>query len=81
MIRQYVPNDFATLGADDFGFADTRAGARRWFHIDSHSMVVRALQMLAKQGEVDSDAPQKAIEKYDLLNPSAGTSGNAGGDA
>jgi len=81
MIRQYVPNDFATLGADDFGFADTRAGARRWFHIDSHSMVVRALQMLAKQGEVDSDAPQKAIEKYDLLNPNAGTSGNAGGDA
>ena len=44
-------------------------------------MVVRALQMLAKQGEVDSDAPQKAIEKYDLLNPNAGTSGNAGGDA
>ena len=40
-IRQFVPNEFASLGADSFGFSDTRAGARRFFKIDSHSMVVR----------------------------------------
>jgi len=81
MIRQFVPNDFATLGADDFGFADTRAAARRFFHIDSASVVVRALQKLAASGEVDADAPVKAAQKYDLLNVNAGTTGNAGGDA
>ncbi|MGL3808157.1 transketolase-like TK C-terminal-containing protein, partial [Paeniglutamicibacter sp. R2-26] len=26
-IRQFVPNEFATLGADGFGFSDTRAAA------------------------------------------------------
>ena len=40
-IRQFVPNAFATLGADGHGFSDTRAAARRFFHIDVHSMVVR----------------------------------------
>ncbi|WP_049347408.1 pyruvate dehydrogenase (acetyl-transferring), homodimeric type [Rothia mucilaginosa] len=70
-IRQFVPNDFATLGADGFGFADTRPGARRFFHIDAESVVVRTLQMLAKRGEVAADAPAKAFAKYDLLNVNA----------
>ncbi len=80
-IRQYVPNEFATLGADGWGFSDTRAGARRFFHIDAHSIAVRALQMLAKRGEISADIPAKAYEKYQLDNVRAGSSGNAGGDA
>ena len=67
-IRQFVPNDFATLGADGFGFADTRPGARRFFHIDAQSMVVRALQLLAKDGKVPADAAAKAFAKYALNN-------------
>ncbi|MFJ6280339.1 pyruvate dehydrogenase (acetyl-transferring), homodimeric type [Arthrobacter subterraneus] len=66
-IRQFLPQDFATLGADGFGFSDTRAAARRYFKIDSHSVVVRTLELLAKRGEVDPDAPRQAIEKYALL--------------
>ena len=80
-VRQFLPNDFATLGADGFGFSDTRAAARRFFKIDSHSVVVRTLQMLAQRGEVDAGAPAQAIAKYDLLNVNAGTTGNAGGDS
>ncbi|EXF24423.1 pyruvate dehydrogenase [Nesterenkonia sp. AN1] len=80
-IRQFLPNRFATLGADDFGFSDTRAAARRHFRIDAHSMVVRALQMLADDGAVDASAPVDAFKKYDLSNVRAGTSGEAGGDA
>ncbi len=80
-VRQFLPNDFATLGADGFGFSDTRAAARRFFKIDSHSIVVRALQMLAKTGQTDPDAPRQAAEKYDLHNINAGTTGNAGGDS
>ncbi|TLP99074.1 pyruvate dehydrogenase (acetyl-transferring), homodimeric type [Nesterenkonia salmonea] len=75
-IRQFVPNPFATLGADSFGFSDTRAAARRHFKIDAHSMVVRALQMLGKTQEAAD-----ASEKYKLTDPNAGTSGTAGGDA
>ena len=51
--RPWVPGDFASLGADGFGFSDTRPAARRFFHIDGPSVAVRALQMLAKRGEID----------------------------
>jgi pyruvate dehydrogenase E1 component len=80
-IRQFVPGDFATLGADNFGFSDTRAAARRYFKIDGPSMVVRTLEMLAGRGEVDASLPGRAIEKYNLLDVNAGTTGNAGGES
>ncbi|GAB2487635.1 pyruvate dehydrogenase (acetyl-transferring), homodimeric type [Luteococcus sediminum] len=80
-ISNWVPGDFASLGADGFGFSDTRQAARRFFHIDGPSMAVRALQLLAAKGEVPADWPLKAAEKYNLLDVNAGTSGNAGGDA
>ncbi|MDL9981091.1 pyruvate dehydrogenase (acetyl-transferring), homodimeric type [Microbacterium candidum] len=80
-IRQFLPNDFASLGADGFGFSDTRAAARRFFKIDVQSIVVRALQLLAKRGDVAADAPAQAIERYRLLDVNAGTTGTAGGDS
>src|SRR5699024_7224485 len=80
-IRGWVPEEFSALGADGFGFSDTRPAARRYFHIDGPSVAVRALQMLADRGWVAEDVPAKAAEKYQLLDASAGTSGTAGGDA
>ncbi|RUR00797.1 pyruvate dehydrogenase (acetyl-transferring), homodimeric type [Labedella endophytica] len=80
-VRQFVPNDFATLGADGFGFSDTRAAARRFFKIDGPSVVVKVLERLAAQGVVDASLPTQAIDKYNLHDVTAGTTGNAGGDA
>ena len=57
---------YATLGADGFGFSDTRAAARRYFKIDGPSLVVRTLELLADEGKVDREAPAQAIEKYRL---------------
>ena len=42
-ISPWVPQRFHALGADGFGFADTRAAARRFFKIDAESVVVQAL--------------------------------------
>ena len=42
-------------------------------------MVVKALQMLAEQGKVDEGVVAQAIEKYRLLDVTAGT--GSGGDA
>ena len=81
MIRQWVPGDYATLGAEGFGFSDTRAAARRAFKIDGPSIVVRVLEQLAARGEVDAGAPAAAIERYRLHDVTAGTSGSAGGEA
>ena len=80
-IREFVPGTYLTLGADGFGFSDTRAAARRHFAIDGPSVATRVLQQLAKEGLVPADAHQKAIEKYRLLDATAGTSGTAGGEA
>ena len=49
-IRQFLPHQFASLGADGFGFSDTRAAARRFFKNDTHSIVVKTLQLLASRG-------------------------------
>nr|WP_221187180.1 MULTISPECIES: pyruvate dehydrogenase (acetyl-transferring), homodimeric type [Helcobacillus] len=81
MIRQWIPGEYAVLGADGWGFSDTRSAARRYLHIDTESMVVRALQMLAKDGQIERSVVRDAMEKYDLLNVNAGRTGNAGGDA
>ncbi|MEV8025578.1 pyruvate dehydrogenase (acetyl-transferring), homodimeric type [Microbacterium sp. NPDC080220] len=80
-IRQWIPRRYATLGADGFGFSDTRAAARRQFKIDGPSIVVRTLQALAEDGVVDRGLSAQAIEKYRLHDVNAGTSGNAGGEA
>ena len=80
-VRAWVPGTYATLGADGFGFSDTRAAARRHFKIDGPSTVVRVLQQLARTGAVAPDAPAQAIERYRLYDVTAGTSGNTGGDS
>jgi len=81
MIRPWVQGEFATLGADGFGFSDTRAAARRFFKIDGPSIAVRVLEQLVTEGKVSPEVPQQAIDKYRLHDVSAGTSGTAGGDA
>jgi pyruvate dehydrogenase E1 component len=80
-IREFVPGDFAVLGADGFGFSDTRAAARRYFGIDRESIVVRVLQSLAAQGKIDASIPRQAAVQYRLLDVNAGTTGGAGGEA
>ncbi|MCC2592758.1 pyruvate dehydrogenase (acetyl-transferring), homodimeric type [Tessaracoccus sp. OS52] len=80
-IRQWVPGDYTTLGADGFGFSDTRAAARRFYNIDGPSIAVAVLQRLARNGEVPKEWATEAAAKYRIDDVTAGTSGNAGGDA
>lgn len=80
-IRPWVQHNFYTLGADGFGFSDTRSAARRFFKIDGPSIVVRTLQALAAEGAIDAGLSAQAIEKYRLHDVTAGTSGNAGGES
>jgi pyruvate dehydrogenase E1 component len=80
-IRQFVPGDYLTLGADGFGFSDTRPAARRFFKIDGPSIVVRTLQALARRGQADPMLVQQAIDRYRLHDVTAGTTGSAGGES
>jgi len=81
-IARWVPADYRVLGADGFGFADTRPAARRFFQIDAQSVVVQALQALADAGEIDRSLVEKAFATYRIDDPTV-TSGikQEGGDA
>ena len=70
-IARWVPGDYRVLGADGFGFADTRPAARRFFHIDAQSVVVQALQALADAGQIDRSKVQEAFDKYRIDDPTA----------
>ena len=70
-ISQWVPTDWHSLGTDGFGFADTRAAARRFFRVDAESIVVAALLALAQRGEVDASKAAEASAKYRIDDPTA----------
>jgi pyruvate dehydrogenase E1 component len=80
-ISQWVPGDYTSLGADGFGFADTRGAARRFFHIDAESVVVAVLAQLARRGEVKRESVAEAIARYRLHDVKAAGAGPTGGDA
>jgi len=81
LIRPWIPGSYHVLGADGFGFSDTRAAARRHYLIDAHSVVVKALQALADDGRLSRAVLQHAVDRYDLGNVNAGVSGAQGGDS
>ena len=70
-IARWVPADYRVLGADGFGFADTRPAARRFFHIDAQSVVVKALEALAEAGQVPREKAQEAFARYRIDDPTA----------
>ncbi len=70
-IARWVPADYRVLGTDGFGFADTRAAARRYFHVDAQSVVVQALQALADAGSIPREQVEKAFAMYRIDDPTA----------
>ncbi len=70
-IARWVPADFRVLGADGFGFADTRAAARRFFQIDAESVVVQALQALSDAGEIPVETVSEALARYRIDDPTS----------
>ncbi len=80
-IANYVPGSFRALGADGFGFSDTRAAARRYLKIDGPSIAVAVLRELAEVGDVPRELASEAFARYQIDNVTAGSSGSVGGDS
>jgi pyruvate dehydrogenase E1 component len=70
-IARWVPGPWQSLGADGFGFADTRAAARRVFQIDAESIVVSVLQTLAQRGSVPPEKARDAFSRFRIDDPTA----------
>ena len=59
-ISRWVPATlYTSLGTDGFGFSDTAAAARRFFHVDAESIVLAVLSQLARSGQVDASLPAR----------------------
>ncbi|HUK68159.1 MAG TPA: pyruvate dehydrogenase (acetyl-transferring), homodimeric type [Streptosporangiaceae bacterium] len=65
-IARWVPGPYCSLGTDGFGFSDTRAAARRFFHVDAESVTLTVLTQLARRGEIKHEALAEAVAKYKL---------------
>jgi pyruvate dehydrogenase E1 component len=68
-IARWVPAPFTSLGTDGFGFSDTRAAGRRFFHIDAESITLAVLSQLARRGEIKPESLGQAISRYGLDLP------------
>jgi pyruvate dehydrogenase E1 component len=64
-IAPFVPADWSSLGTDGFGMSDTRAALRRHFRVDAPSIVLRVLQRLSRQGQVDPASASRAMKLYE----------------
>ncbi|MFE5144005.1 pyruvate dehydrogenase (acetyl-transferring), homodimeric type [Streptomyces fagopyri] len=63
-ISQWVEQDYSSLGTDGFGLSDTRDAVRRHFRVDAESIVVAALDQLARSGAVRRETVSSARERY-----------------
>ncbi|SEQ73432.1 pyruvate dehydrogenase (acetyl-transferring), homodimeric type [Microlunatus flavus] len=70
-IAPYVYQPWTSLGTDGFGFADTRAAARRFFEVDAESIVVATLESLGREGQYDPAAAKRAYDQYRVGDPTA----------
>ncbi len=62
-ISSWVPGGLLTLGTDGFGRSDTRPRLRRFFEVDTESIVIATLYALALKGQVKKQAVEKAIKE------------------
>ncbi|RPF30455.1 pyruvate dehydrogenase (acetyl-transferring), homodimeric type [Streptomyces sp. TLI_185] len=65
-ISQWVEQDYYSLGTDGFGLSDTREDVRRYFGVDAESIVVTALDRLARAGQVAPATVAQARARYGL---------------
>ncbi|MFJ8898446.1 pyruvate dehydrogenase (acetyl-transferring), homodimeric type [Streptomyces sp. NPDC102370] len=77
-ISQWVEQDYASLGTDGFGLSDTREAVRRHFRVDPGSIVVAALDRLARAGEVSPATVARARALHGWEDPGEPVPGTSG---
>lgn len=63
MIQRWVGGRYVVLGTDGFGRSDTRDSLRRFFEVDTASIVVAALSALEQDGELDAGTTTAAAKE------------------
>ena len=67
MIQRWVGGRYTVLGTDGFGRSDSREALRRFFEIDTDSIVLAALSTLEREGNLDAGTTDAAAEEMGVV--------------
>jgi pyruvate dehydrogenase E1 component len=65
-IDRWLPHRLVSLGTDGFGRSESRADLRSHFEVDANFVVVAALAALAREGQIEAKAVEKAIAELGI---------------
>jgi pyruvate dehydrogenase E1 component len=65
-ISKWIPGPLFTLGTDGFGRSDGRRHLRDFFEVDERYVVLAALHMLAREGNLDVSLVKKAMKEMNI---------------
>lgn len=73
-IRSYIPTyDYHVLGTDGYGRSDSREKLRNYFEINEYYIIITALGIFAKKGNINKNLVSEAISKFNIninkINP------------
>ena len=66
MIQRWVGGKFIVLGTDGFGRSDDRLELRRFFEIDTNSIVLATISALEREGSVKKGLTGEIVEKWGI---------------
>ncbi len=66
LIGPYVEGRLVALGTDGFGRSDKRAVLRKFFEVDSKSIVIAAIEALAKAEIIEYSVLTAALNRYEI---------------
>jgi len=75
MIQRWVGGRYVVLGTDGFGRSDDRLELRRFFEVDTNSILIATISTLERQGDVKKGMTEEMVqslgisrERYDKTN-------------
>jgi len=66
MIQRWVGGNYVVLGTDGFGRSDDRSELRRFFEIDTPSIVLATISALEREGQVKQGLTKEIVNKYNI---------------
>ena len=66
MIQRWVGGNFIVLGTDGFGRSDDRLELRRFFEVDTNSIVLATVSALEREGSVKKGLTTEIVERFGI---------------
>ena len=66
MIQRWVGGNYVVLGTDGFGRSDDRSELRRFFEIDTESIVLATISALEREGLVKTGLTEEIVTKFKI---------------